>query len=132
MINDRIMTNLDKLNQLRDDYEKRRDVYAGVSARARTAQAEAAQLRSFNPSMTATPEQRELISRALALPPAELLALSPEALTTLGLTHATITRGIEAQRRADSLKREADSMISDIHRAGALVSKLNDWLRLNS
>lgn len=126
------MINTDKLNQLRDDYEKRRDVYAGVSARARTAQAEAAQLRSFNPSMTATPAQRELISRALSLPPGELLALPPEALQTLGLTPAIINRCIDAQRRADSLKREAESMITDIHRAGALVTKLTEWLRLNS
>lgn len=126
------MINTDKLNQLRDDYEKRRDVYAGVSARARTAQAEAAQLRSFNPSMTATPEQRELISRALALPPADLLALSPETLQTLGLTPAMISRGIEAQRRADSLKREADSMISEIHRSGALLTKLTEYVRANA
>ena len=126
------MINLDKLHTLRDDYDRRRDVYAGVSARARAAQAEAAQLRSFNPSMTATPEQRELISRALALPPDDLLALPPETLQTLGLTPAMISRGIDAQRRADSLKREAESMITDIHRAGALVTKLNDWLRLNS
>lgn len=126
------MINTEKLNALRDDYEKRRDVYAGVSARARAAQAEAAQLRNFNPSMTATHEQRELISRALALPPADLLALSPDAMQTLGLTPAIITRGIDAQRRADSLKREAESMITDIHRVGALVTKLSDWLRANS
>jgi len=126
------MINLEKLNALRDDYEKRRDVYAGVSARARTAQAEAVQLRTFTPNMAATPAQRELASRALALPPADLLALPPDVLTTLGLTPAMITRGIDAQSRADSLKREAEAMITDIHRSGALLTKLTDWVRSNT
>lgn len=128
------MINLDKLNQLRDSYEKRRDVYAGVSARARAAQAEAeaVQLRSFNPSMTATPEQRALMARALALPPAELLALPPDVLPTLGLTPAMIKRGIDAQSRADSLKREAEAMITEIHHTGALITKLTEYVRVNT
>jgi hypothetical protein len=126
------MINTDKLNKLREDHDKLRDLYAGLNARARTAQADAVRLRTFSPSIAATPAQKDLANRALALPPAELLALAPGVLASLGLTLDIISRGIEAQRHADSLKSEAENMLPIIHSRGALLTRLNDWARVNT
>ena len=126
------MINTAKLNELRESHERRRDLYAGLSARVRKAKADAVQLRSFNPAMAATPAQKEMISRVLAFPPAELLALPAETLATIGLTPAMINAGLDAQRHADSLQKEADAMLSELHSSGALLTRLNDWVRANT
>lgn len=121
--------NTQKLNQIREAHERLRDLYAGLSARARKARSDAIQLRTYSPSITATPAQREIANRVLSLPPAELLALAPEVLHTLGITPAMINKGVEAQRHADSLQREVETMLSELHASGALLSKLNDYVR---
>jgi len=126
------MFNTEKLNALRDDHDKLRDLYAGLMTRARKAQAEATELRTITPALSATPAQRELASRVLAMPPAELLNAPPAVMTTLGLTPKLINACIDAQRRADSIKKQADAMLSDIHTRGALLAKLNEWARANT
>jgi len=123
------MFNTEKLNALRDDHDKLRDLYAGLTARARAAQAEAMQLRTITPALIATPEQREFARRALSMPPAELLNAPPATMAILGLTPKLINACIEAQRRADSLKKQSEAMLSDIHTRGALLAKLNEWVR---
>lgn len=80
------MINTEKLNKLREDHDKLRDLYAGLNARARTAQADAVRLRTFSPSIAATPAQKDLANRALALPAAELLALAPGVLASWRLS----------------------------------------------
>jgi hypothetical protein len=121
--------NTAKLNAIREAHERRRDAYAGVSARARAAKVEAQELRSFNPAMTATPAQREMIARVLAFAPADLLALPAEVLTTIGLTPDMINAGLEAQRRADALQIEADAMLVQLHASGAILSRLNAYAK---
>ena len=121
--------NTAKLNAIREAHERRRDTYAGLSARARKAKSEALELRSFNPAMTAAPAQKEMVNRVLAFEPADLLALPAEVLKTIGLTPDVIHTGLEAQSRADALQIEADAMLTQLHASNLILSRLNAYAK---
>lgn len=114
-----------KLAALRDSHARLHADYRSTAERAREAMADVARIRT--PAPSGTYEQQTATEKIMQLSVTELRELHPESLTAAGLTKRVIQRVIDAQARADSLRKEAETLSKPLHRSSQLIARLNEY-----
>lgn len=114
-----------KLAALRDSHARLHADYRNTAERAREAMADVMRIRT--PAPSGTYEQQAATEKIMQLSITELRELHPESLTAAGLTKRVIQRVIDAQTRADSLRKEAEILSKPLHQSSQLIARLNEY-----
>lgn len=114
-----------KLDELRQQHDRKLSAYRDVTRRAREALAEVAQLRAA--TTIAPASQQVKMQTLLNLPVKEMLAQDAATLAAAGVDARTLQLIVSAERRAANLKNEAATLAPQVHASAALLARLETY-----